>query len=335
MRIALAFVAAAAFSTTGCATDPADGCENDCTVTPPPPPTASGTYQVRSDIDITVEALLPQSAADLVGVFRTFETNPAGTLLDLAEAAGVPALADIRDALPQAVEDKIEGWMNDQITQLTINGTPVTEVVGGVVDIAELALTQFALDSELTITNGVAVHTLTTLDLTPAGLNYQFALDQIPSNVISQTTTSTMTSTTLTIGDHTFGLAYGEYIWEAFEASFVETYGDSIYYTLADAIDCPAIAAAVATKCYQGYCVGHATELRQVCNAAITELVNKAYGEVAALRFDVIHFAAGTATLVDADSNLDAEALSDGVWTAEINASQGLRSVPATFTATR
>jgi hypothetical protein len=53
------------------------------------------------------------------------------------------------------------------------------------------------------------------------------------------------------------------------------------------------------------------------------------------LRFDALHLAAGSATLVDADHDGAVEALAAGVWDAEINAGMGLRHVPATFTATK
>jgi hypothetical protein len=51
------------------------------------------------------------------------------------------------------------------------------------------------------------------------------------------------------------------------------------------------------------------------------------------MKFDAIHFAAGSATLVDTNGDSIAERLDAGVWTAEINAGLGLRHVPATFTA--
>ena len=311
-----------------------DGCENDCTVTPPSP-TATGAYSVRTEISLTVEALLPEPAADLVGTLRDFSINPAATLFDLAEAAGVPAVAEIRDALPASVEDKLYGWINGEIAKLEVNGTPVTSVAGWIVGWAEAVLTTFALDSQLTESAGTCTHTLTNLDFYPAGINIVFPVNDLTSNVITQTAACSSTAGTFTMGDHTFGLAYGEYMWRAFEAAIAAESGTDIRSTLSAAVNCPALAQVVAAKCYQGYCVGHASQLTAICEAGIDEVVDRAYAKVAALRFDAIHLAAGTATLVDADANFDAEAMTSGVWTAEINAGVGLRTVPATFSATR
>ena len=106
---------------------------------------------MRSNIDLTVEALLPEMAAHYVVTLRNFSTNPAQTLLDLAGELGVPAVQEIRDDLPDYVEDKLEGWINGEINQIKINGVPVTQVAGSIAALAETALTRFALDSELTI----------------------------------------------------------------------------------------------------------------------------------------------------------------------------------------
>jgi hypothetical protein len=266
-----------------------------------------------------------------VGTLRDFSVNPASTLFDLAEDAGVPAVAEIRAALPGYLEDKLYGWINGEIAKLKVNGVPVTSVAGWVVGWADAVLTTFALDSQLTESGGTCTHTLTNLDFYPAGINVVLPVNDITSNVITQTAACSSAAGTFTMGDHTFGLAYGEYMWRAFEAEL----GANLRSTLSAAVNCAGLAQAIANKCYLGYCVGHASQLEAICKAGIDEVVDRAHAKVTALRFDAIHLAAGTATLVDTDTNLDAEAMTSGVWTAEINAGQGLRTVPATFTATR
>ena len=84
-----------------------------------------------------------------------------------------------------------------------------------------------------------------------------------------------------------------------------------------------------------GVCVGHRAELTEICERGLDEVVARAQAKVEAVRFDAIHLASGTATLVDTDGDGRGERLDAGVWAAEIDVSQGLRSVPATFTATR
>lgn len=303
--------------------------------TEPAAPIASGAYQVRSDIDLTVEALLPEPAEDMVVTLRDFSTNPAHTLLDLAEEQGVPAVGTLRDALPSYVEGKLEGWINGEINKITIGGVPVPQLAGEIAALAETALTQFALDSELEVAGVVASHTLTAIDLAPAGIDVRVELDALPGEIVTATASCASTDGALALGDHAYALAYGEYIWRAVNQAVTTEYGTDVRGLIAGAVDCPALAHTIAAKCYLGYCVGHEPELTSICEAGIDEVVERAHDKVASLRFDALHFAAGTATLIDAELDGTAEALDAGVWTAEINAGMGLRPVPATFSATR
>lgn len=303
--------------------------------TQPPAPVASGAYQVRSQIDLTVEALLPEPAEDMVVTLRDFSTNPAHTLLDLAEDAGVPAVGTLRDALPDYVEGKLEGWMNGEIIKIKVGGVPVPQIAGEIAALAETALTQFALDSELEVAGSVATHTLKAIDLAPAGIDVRVELDALPGDIITATASCSSTDGALTLGDHAYALAYGEYIWRAVDQAVSAQYGTDVRGVIAGAVNCPALAHTIAAKCYLGYCVGHEADLTAICEAGIDEVVERAHDKVAAMRFDALHLAAGTAMLVDADDDGAVEALAGGVWTAEINAGMGLRPVPATFSATR
>jgi hypothetical protein len=309
--------------------------EGPVSVAAPPAATANGIYKVRSDIRLTVEALLPGPAADLVGTLRDFSVNPASTLFDLAAAAGVPAVAEIRAALPGYLEDKLYGWINGEIAKRRVADVPVTTIASWIVGWAEAVLTTFAIDSVLAERGGACTHTLTNLDFSPAGITVVLPVNDLPSNVITQTASCSSAAGTFTMGDHAFGLAYGKYMWRAFDAAIVAKLGADLRTTLSTALDCATLAETIATKCHLGRCVGHASKLKAICERGLDEVVDRAHAKVTALRFDVVHLAAGTATLVDADANLDAEAMTSGVWTAEINAGQGLRTVPATFTAVR
>ncbi len=291
-------------------------------------PVAGGTYQVDSRIDITVEALLPQPVEDIVVTARDFSVNPAETLFDLAEDAGVPAVGTLRDLLPDYLENKVEGWMNDEINKLTIAGVPVTQVAAGFVALAETSLTNVSLKSEIVVANGMATQKLTVLDLSPTGLDKQFDLGALPGDVTTQTTTAKSDKGTLTIGDQTFGLAYGEYAWQAIESACTAEYGQGIRATLGTAVNCPSLAGRIANKCVLGVCVGHTAELTSICERGLDEVVERVHAKFSAMKFDAIHYTAGTATI-------SATGLTGGVWTAEINAGMGLRPVPATFTATK
>lgn len=335
MRHAIASLLLASITaTSGCVLHTVGQDDDPSDPATPTIPVASGPYVVTSNIEITVEALLPEPAANLVGTLRDFSQHPAHTLLDLAESAGVPAVGTIRDYLPSILEDKLEGWIDDELRALTIDGVPVPQVAGQIVALAETALSQVDVHSELTIDGHIATHRLTMLDLAPAGLDVQLSLGSVPDEIVSATTTVATTRSALAIGDHVFSVAYGHYAWQALEANLAQTYGTDLRGLLGAAVNCPAIARSVANKCVLGQCVGHATELTQICERGLDEVVSRARAKLESFRFDALHLKAGTATPVDRDGDRIADALTGGVWTAEINAGQGLRPAPATFTAT-
>ena len=302
---------------------------------PPQPapsvPVASGVYQVTSEIDLTAEAVLPAPAADFVVTLREFSTQPAHTLFTLADEAGVPAIAELRAALPDALESRLEGWIDDELAAVRLGGVPLTTRAAELAALAESTLTRFALRSELDLRASVAVHQLTALDLRPAGLELVLPLAALPGDVTRAPLTATTTAAgQLTLGDHPFGLSYGEYVWRALEETSRRQHGAELRPALGAAVSCPAVAARIANKCVLGLCVGHASLLTQLCERGPDEVVARAHAEVASLRFSALRLAAGTATV-----SADASSLSAGVWTAQLNAGQGLRPAPATFTAAR
>jgi hypothetical protein len=330
--LALSLLAGCALPQTA---DSTDGDDAPPVTSPPvvtaPPVVAAGAYQVRSQIDVTVEAVLPAPAEELVVTLRDFSVHPGHTLIDLAEQAGVPAVSELRALLPDALEIRLEGWLDDEIGKLRIDGVPATQLAANAAALAESALTQFELGSELQLDGEQATHRLTAIDFAPAGLDARLAVE----TEISASAPAASRAGELSIGDHRFGLAYGEYIWRAVDAEIARQFGGGIRAALGRAIDCPQLAQTIANKCVLGVCVGHASQLGELCERGLDEVVGIAHDRITAVRFDALHFAAGSAHLVDTSGDGVADALANGVWTAEINAGAGLRPAPATFTATR
>jgi hypothetical protein len=290
---------------------------------PPAAPVAAGTYSVRTELDLTVEALLPERIHSMVLTLRQFSQNPAQTMFDVAEDAGVPAVQEIRDNLPEYVEDKLEGWIDGELAKITINGKSLAQHAGDLAALAETSVGKFALDSTLDITGTSATHTLGTLDLSPAGLAATFPLSALPAEVITASTTCSTTDSTVAIGAHGYAIPYGEYVWQALNAQI------DVRASLGAAVNCPALAKTISNKCYWGYCVGHETELTEICEQGLDEIVERVHDEFAATKLDLVQFSSGTATL-----SADGRTMS-GTWSAQINAGQGLRNAPATFTASK
>ncbi|HWO19765.1 MAG TPA: hypothetical protein VNO30_13360 [Kofleriaceae bacterium] len=302
-----------------------------------PVPAKTGPYQLVSTVDFTVEAILPPQIEEVVVTLRTFSTNPAKAILDLAERRGVPAVGILRAALPGTLEDKLEEWINGEITKLKIAGKPITAYAGEIAMLAEIALTQFAVDSELDLSEGgISSHRITGLDLHPAGIDFRLPIGGLAGDILTQEPDITLAARgALTLGDQHFGLNYGEYAWQGLEAASTVLFGQGIRPTLGKVIDCPALAKTISDKCLLGVCVGHETELRQICTGGLDAVVDFAHDKLAAMRLDVLHFASGAARLVDDDGDGVGDRIEGGVWQAELNLGLGLRHAPATFTGSR
>ena len=322
----------------GCGTSPSaeDGANEDGGTPENPVPYKSGPYLVQTSVDFTIEAILPPQIETAVVFLRLFSTNPARALFDLAEQKGVPAVGIIRTALPGALEDKLEDWINGEIAKVKVAGRPVTEYAGQLAALAEIALSEFAVESELAIDGDTATHRLSALDLRPAGIDFRLGIGGFAGDILTQTPTiSTSEGGAIGFSAQHFGLNYGEYAWQGLEYLSQQAFGGTIREALGQAVNCAALAKTISDKCVLGACVGHETELRDVCNGGLDALVDFTHDRIAAFRLEVLHFASGNARLVDDDADGYGDRIVDGIWQAELNIGLGLRHAPATFEGAR
>jgi hypothetical protein len=312
---------------------------------PPPPPPAplatDGTYQLESELDIQAAALLPQTAYDAVETIRGLRDMPGQTLFDLAEAAGVPAVGTLRDALPWALESRLYGWIDSQLASYTHGDGPIATAIDLVLTLAETSIAELRLQSELTLDGGAATHRLDTIVFAfeghevsqeLAGFSTVLDLEETPAATCSPDGTEAR----VTLGAHSFGIPYGELALAALDDVLVAEFGTDLRGTLGLLVDCPSLAADVADRCYLGVCVGHESELLAICEGALDYVADEIRERVGAVRFDAISLDAGTARMIDgAPADRVADQLTGGVWTARIDAGMGPRSAPGTFTGTR
>ena len=326
---------------TGCSTSPGDdhpyGEGLGDPENPVPQQSSTGPYRVANRIDFTVEAIVPAQVAFTIEMLRAFSENPASALFDLAEERGVPAVGIIRAALPAVLEDKLEGWINEQVNKPKIAGKTIPEYAGEIAHLADFALTKFQVDSDMTIDGFDVTHTLTALDLSPTGLvDLRVPIGGLAADILTQHPTITVAEAgAIAFGDQHFGLQYGEYAWQGLNAASTALFGADIRTALGNAINCPRLAATIADKCVLNVCVGHKTELTQICNGGLDALVEFTHERFAEHRLDVFQFASGTSRLVDDDMDGVGDRIVDGEWDARMNLGLGLRHTPATFSGER
>lgn len=304
---------------------------------PVPQGADQGPYQVTTKVDLTVEAVLPPQAELVVQTLRDFSQNPAHTLIDLAGQEGVPAVATLYDALPSQLTDKLEGWINTEVEKVQIDGQPITTWAGNFAGVADTAFSQFDVDSSLAIDDATSTHTLTMLDFTPTGvLNVKIPISGLASDILTQHPSITVNEGGgFALGDQAFGLLFGEYAWDAVNAACTARFGADIRTTLGTAVHCAGIAHTIANKCVLGVCVGHEQQVDDICEGGLDSVVNTMHDRFAQVNLEALHYASGSAQLVDDDGDGVADRIIDGTWDAEMNLGLGLRHTPATFTATR
>jgi len=336
-RILAACLLAAACGTSGSAGDGGDGTGLGTPDSPLPQGADKGPYQVTTKVDLTVEAVLPPQAELVVQTLRDFSNNPARTLIDLAGQEGVPAVATLYDALPSQLTDKLEGWINTEVEKVQIDGQPITVWAGNFAGVADTAFSQFDVDSTLAIDDATSTHTLTMLDFTPTGvLNVKIPISGLASDILTQHPSIVVNEGgAFSVGDQAFGLLFGEYAWNAVNAACKAEFGYDIRGTLGHAINCAGIAHTIANKCVLGVCVGHESLVDEICEGGLDAVVNVMHDRFAQLNLEALHYASGTAQLVDDDGDGVADRIVDGTWDAQMNLGLGLRHTPATFTATR
>jgi hypothetical protein len=296
-----------------------------------------GAYAITTKVDLTVEAILPQRAEDIVQSLRDFSTNPAHAMITLAAQESVPAVAQLYDALPSQLTDQLEGWINNYVDKLSVNGKPLTQWAGDFASLADTAFSQFDVDSSLTIDGATATHTLTMLDFSPTGvLNVKIPISGIASDILTQHPTITVgTGGSLQIGDQAFGLLFGEYAWNAVNNECQNLFGADIRGVLGKAVNCTALANTISNKCILTLCVGHESMIDDVCEGGLDAVVNVMHDKFSSYNIEALHYASGAATLVDGDGDGIADTITNGSWDAQMNLGMGLRHTPATWTGAR
>ena len=330
----------ATFSLAACGVSPGDGngADGEHQGTPENPvPAKTGPYTLTNKIDFTIEQVLPQQIEAVVLTLREMETNPARALISIADRAGVPAVGTLYGAIPGVLKDKLEDWINAEINKVQINGKPIGAYCGQIARLAETALTDFQVDSELAIEDGIATHRLTALDLRPTGiLNVRIPIGGFVGDLLTQTPAIDVgEGGVLALSEQHFGLNYGEYAWQGIEAVSTQLFGGTVRQTLGKAINCPGLANTIASKCVLGVCVGHRTELTAICEGGLDAAVGFVHDKLADMRIEALHLASGSALLVDEDGDGVGDSIADGTWEAEMNLGLGLRKAPATFTGVR
>lgn len=328
-----------------------DGADGPLPSDAPPPITApfSGAFAVTSPFEIPATAAAPGPVGDTLGLVHGFVVDPGAAILDFASDAGVPGLGTLRSVLPDALESRLTGWMNDYIKSASVGGvTPYDQLVW-LDDTIRALLLYWTLQSRLALPVGATgTHSPVTLVFaSTTGSPYSVPLDptaQITSGIGVSAAISWPSGPSgpavVTISDHFMGLPFGRYVLQALNAILLAEYGaPNLAQFLSDAVGCPGMAAYVASQCVSvvvsEVCVGHESDLLDVCEGGLAEGARQIENQIRGLDVKAIHFRQGTAIAIGAQVTRpeDATALGSGVWTATVDFGSGEQPATATFSA--
>jgi len=280
-----------------------------------------GPHRVATHFELDLGALVP-GPGRLTRTLRDYANAPGATMIAVADAANVAALAALRADLPEALEQQLGAWLDDSVTALS--RLSVLSLQLGV----DQALEEFELESELAFAGETMTHRLLAIDFTPAGLEQRFELAASGADVLEATAAITTAGYGLTIGRHTLAVRVGGFAWDAVSANLAEVGG--IRGTLGAATQCSAVALTVAARCAGGTCVGHVGELTELCERALDQIAARGRAEAAALRF-VTLVLAGHAGMDDRNRDGVSEGFFGGAWAAELDAGAGAIMMTAPF----
>jgi hypothetical protein len=323
------------------------------------PPAAPGTYQVESSFDLSAAALAPEATVANVRLLRSLHDDPMGTFVHVLDEAGVPLVHELRDALPDVLEDEVGGWFNDALLNRSVEGQSVGAELDLLLGMADTTLVRFDLLTDLSLREGTApagseapstaVHAF-------RGIRYDFLGGRLPVEVLrfvdertpivtetelpARITAAGAGDARLELGDHAFGVPYGQYAFAALDRAASERYGVPLRGALGQLVGCASVAHSVAAKCVGFACVGHEGELTALCESGLDHVVEKIRAGFQSYDFDAVRLRAGHAELRDVpapDGTRDGriDSIAAGVWDAAIDIGQGPREVRATFTGRR
>ncbi len=317
-----------------------------------------GSYELSTFFDLTDAAILPDIANDTLSALSGLKESPSRTIIDLLKASNAPVVSNVLGIIPQQLLGPFEGFIDDYLFSRLFEGVPATETVASLIDDIASLVTHFEVITVLDMPepdefgNSVATHQLTGLGFTllgnrfvvdsPEFLSELTGASEVSCNIAHLYESSPLIETgRVDIGDHGFGLPIGHYVLAAVDKVLQEQLGvEDLRGALGLIVDCRGLAQAVAGRCIGPLCIGHETEIFQLCDAGLGIIVAQVEERVLALDFQAIHLAGGDAKMWDAAVDGDPldgliDRIDQGQWIAGIDVGSGEKSVSASFVGRR
>ena len=317
-----------------------------------------GRYELSNYFDLTSAGVFPDVANDTLKALSNFKEKPTQTFVDLLDAANVPIVPTVINAIPSFIRDQVLGYIDDHIFKSLYQNVPFAKTLTSLLDDLATITTKFELVTTLDLPpgdatgNAQASHTF-------SGVAYTFndkrsmlnapdviknlEVQSVASNAVALEKKSVeLESARLKIGDHKFNVPIGSFAVLMADTLAKDKFGAAnLREAIGKVINCEALAQDVSTRCIDPVgpgkiCVGHKTEIQGLCNSGLDVLVGTIQGQIKRLDLPLLHMKSGEAQMWDAATDkgpLDAtiDRIDHGYWTASVNVGKSDKTILATF----
>jgi hypothetical protein len=327
----------------------------------PLPTKLDGKYEMSSTFDLTSAGVFPNAANETLKALSNFKEHPSQTMVDLLAAAGVPVVPTVLNAIPSFIRDYVLGYIDDHIVGSFYEAVPFAQSLTGMLDDLATITTKFEVVSTLDlpagdgIGNAQATHAFAGVAYTWSDKRNVITAPEVLKNletpavaanaVALEKRSPALESARLKLGDHKFTVPIGSFAVLAADHLAKDKLGaKDLRDALGNIVDCAGVAADVANRCLEAVgvsvCVGHQSEIEQLCNDGLDTLIGTVQDQIKRLDLPAVHFKEGEAQMWDAPVDmgpLDAtiDRIDHGIWTAAVNTGSQEKSIFATFTGHR
>jgi hypothetical protein len=320
----------------------------------PLPAKLDGRYELTTAFDLTATGVLPKVTNETLKALSEFKEKPSATIVDLMDAANVPLVTTVLDAVPTAIRDYVLGYIDDHVFKALYQAVPVTQRLAALLDDMASLVTNFQLVTALDLPPGndvgdaTAKHAITGLAydwdsqhhvVRAPDLIAQISEQSVQANAVAlEQRSPELESGRLKVGDHTFSVPIGQFaVYAADELAKARFGATDLRGALGKLVDCDALASSVANECIAGeICVGHEDDLKSLCTTGLDLLVGAVQAALKGFDVPVLRLQDGVAQMWDAPTPggpLDAtvDRIDHGFWTATISLGPTAHPMVATF----
>ena len=321
-----------------------------------------GRYELSSYFDLTSTGIFPDVANDTLKALSNFKEHPTQTLVDVLDAARVPVVPQVINAIPGLIRDQVLGFIDDHLFKSLYQSLPFAKTLTAMLDDLATITTRFELVTNLDLPPGAAIgesqgtHTF-------SGVAYGWqnkrtfigasavvkSLEQqsVAANAVAlEKRSPLLESARLKLGDHRFNVPIGSFAVLAADALVKDKFGvPNLRAALGKVVNCDALADDVSKRCIDPIgpgkiCVGHKSEIKGLCEVGLDTLVATLQAGIKRLDLPLLHLKEGEAQMWDAPTDkglLDAtiDRLDHGFWTAGVNVGKTEKAILATFVGRR